>query len=114
MAKADITLQAGGHAVGWWATSAAIPESKDVGDFFGKAVRGKVTGESAIKPEYTGTGTLVLEPTYRFILLIDLKAWNNSIVLDDGLFLGLRLPSAAQGGDALQSFIRSCRRRRAL
>ncbi len=46
-----------------------------------------VTGESAIKPEYTGDGTLVLEPTYKHILLVDLADWNGSIVLDDGLFL---------------------------
>ena len=44
-------------------------------------------GESAVKPEYTGNGVLVLEPTYRHILLIDLADWNGSIVLDDGLFL---------------------------
>ena len=62
-------------------------DSKGVGDFFGKAVRGKVTGESAVKPEYTGNGVLVLEPTYRHILLVDLADWNGSIVLDDGLFL---------------------------
>jgi uncharacterized protein (AIM24 family) len=60
---------------------------KGVGDFLGKAMRGSVTGESAIKPEYTGTGTLVLEPTYKHILLIDVADWNGSIVLDDGLFL---------------------------
>ena len=60
---------------------------KGVGDLFGKAMRGSVTGESAIKPEYTGNGTLVLEPTYKHILLVDLKDWNGSIVLDDGLFL---------------------------
>ena len=62
---------------------------KGVGDFFGKAMRGKVTGESAIKPEYTGNGLLVLEPTYKHLLLIDLNEWNNSIVLDDGLFFSL-------------------------
>lgn len=60
---------------------------KGVGDFFGKAVRGKVTGESAIKPEYKGNGTLVLEPTYKHIILLDVSEWNGSIVLDDGLFL---------------------------
>ena len=60
---------------------------KGVGDLFGKAVRGKVTGESAIKPEYEGNGLLVLEPTYRHILLVDLAEWNGAIVLDDGLFL---------------------------
>ena len=70
--QANITLQAG---------------AKGVGDLFGKALRGKVTGESAIKPEYTGDGLLVLEPTYKHILLLDLADWNGSIVLDDGLFL---------------------------
>ena len=40
-----------------------------------------------IKPEYTGDGTLVLEPTYKHIILLDLDEWGNSIVLDDGLFL---------------------------
>ena len=112
MAKADITLQAG--AMQWMVGNVSSNTGiKGVGDFFGKAVRGKVTGESAIKPEYTGTGTLVLEPTYRFILLIDLKDWNNSIVLDDGLFLACasrlqhkavmrsNLSSAVAGGEGL-------------
>lgn len=60
---------------------------KGVGDLFGKAVRGKVTGESVIKPEYKGDGTLVLEPTYKHIILLDTADWNGSLVLDDGLFL---------------------------
>ncbi|MBR3589113.1 MAG: AIM24 family protein [Clostridia bacterium] len=86
---------------------------KGVGDLFGKAVRGKVTGESAIKPEYTGNGTLVLEPTYKHIILIDLNDWNGSIVLDDGLFLACdssvkhkavmrsNISSAIAGGEGL-------------
>ena len=49
--------------------------------------RGKVTGESAIKPEYTGSGMLVLEPTYKHLLLMDAADWGGSVVLDDGLFL---------------------------
>lgn len=60
---------------------------KGVGDLLGKAMRGKVTGESAIKPEYKGDGILVLEPTYKYILLLDADNWNGSVVLDDGLFL---------------------------
>ncbi len=85
LSKANITLQAG--AMQWMAGNVnATTGLKGVGDFFGKAVRGKVTGESAVKPEYTGNGVLVLEPTYRHILLIDLADWNGSIVLD-GLFL---------------------------
>jgi len=86
VAKSDVTVQAG--AMQWTAGNVnATTGLKGVGDFLGKAIRGSVTGESAIKPEYTGDGTLVLEPTYKHILLIDVADWNGSIVLDDGLFL---------------------------
>ena len=60
---------------------------KGVEDLLGKAVGGKVTGESAIKPEYTGDGIMVLEPTFKHILLLDVGEWNGSVVMDDGLFL---------------------------
>jgi len=84
--ESNITLQAG--AMQWTVGNVnATTGIKGVGDLFGKALRGSVTGESAIKPEYTGDGTLVLEPTYKHILLVDLDDWNGSIVLDDGLFL---------------------------
>ena len=86
VSKSNVTVQAG--AMQWTAGNVnATTGIKGVGDFLGKAMRGSVTGESAIKPEYTGTGTLVLEPTYKHILLVDLADWNGSIVLDDGLFL---------------------------
>lgn len=84
--KANVTVQAG--AMQWMVGNVhATTGLKGVGDLFGKAVRGKVTGESAIKPEYTGEGILVLEPTYKHLLLLDLEDWNGSIFLDDGLFL---------------------------
>lgn len=60
---------------------------KGVGDLFGKAVCGGVTGESAIKPHYSGDGVVVLEPTYKHILLLDTTDWNGSVVLEDELFL---------------------------
>ena len=86
VSKSNITLQAG--AMQWTVGDVnATTGVKGVGDLFGKALRGSVTGESAIKPEYTGNGTLVLEPTYKHILLIDTAQWGGSIVLDDGLFL---------------------------
>lgn len=86
LSKANVTLQAG--AMQWTVGDVkATTGIKGVGDFFGKAMRGSVTGESAIKPEYTGNGTLVLEPTFKHILLVDVSDWNGSIVLDDGLFL---------------------------
>ena len=69
LSKAQITLQAG--AMQWTVGNVnATTGVKGVGDLFGKALRGGVTGESAIKPEYTGDGLLVLEPTYKHILLV--------------------------------------------
>ena len=86
LGKSAVTTQAG--AMQWMVGNVnATTGVKGVGDFFGKALRGSVTGESAIKPEYTGNGLLVLEPTYKHLLLIDVANWNGSIVLDDGLFL---------------------------
>ncbi len=84
--QSNVILQAG--AMQWTVGDVnATTGVKGVGDLFGKAMRGKVSGESAIKPEYTGKGTLVLEPTYRHILLVDVAQWGGSIVLDDGMFL---------------------------
>ena len=112
LSRSHVTVQAG--AMQWTVGNVnSTTGIKGVGDLFGKAVRGKVTGESAIKPEYTGDGILVLEPTYRHILLLDLKDWNGSVVLDDGLFLACEstlkqkavmrsnLSSAVAGGEGL-------------
>ena len=60
---------------------------KGAGDLMKKWIGGKVTGESAIKPRYTGAGILVLEPTYKYILFEDLANWNGNIVIEDGMFL---------------------------
>lgn len=43
---------------------------KGIGDFLGKALKGAVTKETAVKPEYVGEGCLVLEPTYKYIILV--------------------------------------------
>lgn len=79
------TLQAG--AMQWMSGDVTMSSGvKGVGNFLGKMVSAKVTGESTVKPVYTGKGRLMLEPTYKYILLIDVSKWG-SIVLDDGLFL---------------------------
>jgi len=86
VAQSNVTIQAG--AMQWCVGAVnATTGVKGVGDLFGKMVRSSVTNESAIKPEYTGSGILVLEPTYKHILLVDVAEWGGSIVLDDGLFL---------------------------
>lgn len=60
---------------------------KGVGDFMGKMFKGAVSQDSIIKPEYTGSGMVVCEPTWQHILLLNTAAWGGSIVLNDGLFL---------------------------
>lgn len=86
VSKSDIVISAG--AMQWMVGNVkADTDVKGVGDLVGKAMKGKVTGESAIKPRYSGTGKLVLEPTYKHLLLWDLAGWPGGVVLDDGLFL---------------------------
>lgn len=98
LSQAPVTVQAG--AMQWMVGNVTCTTGvKGVGDLFGKALRGAVTSESAIKPEYQGTGLLVLEPTYRYIITLDVADWGNSIVLDDGLFLACY--SSIQGYGAL-------------
>ena len=65
----------------------AATNVKGVGDFVGKMFKGAVTKESAVKPEYTGVGTLALEPTYKYIILQDVSQWGGGIVIEDGMFL---------------------------
>src|SRR5699024_5020295 len=112
VSQSNVTVQAG--EMQWMAGNVNVTTGvKGVGDFIGKTFRGKVTKESAIKPEYTGTGTLVLEPTYKHIVLVDLADWNQSIVIEDGMFLACEsdlqhkavmrsnLSSATLGGEGL-------------
>ena len=112
LSQGNVTTQAG--AMQWTVGDVnATTGIKGVGDFLGKAIRGSVTNESAIKPEYTGSGTLVLEPTYKHLVLLDTADWGGSVVLDDGLFLACEsrlkhkavmrsnLSSAALGNEGL-------------
>ena len=80
------TISAG--AMQWTVGDVSIETGvKGVGDFLGKAVKGAVTKESTVKPVYKGTGLLMLEPTYKHLLIEDVANWKGGIVLDDGLFL---------------------------
>ena len=111
-ASTGIICQAG--AMQWTVGNVnATTGVKGAGDFLGKLVKGKVTGETAIKPEYVGDGVLVLEPTYKHVILLDTSTWNGRVVLDDGLFLACdaalnqrlvarsNLSSAVLGGEGL-------------
>lgn len=110
--NADVTIQAG--AMQWMLGDVkATTGIKGAGDFLGKMIKGSVTGEAAIKPEYKGTGMLALEPTYKHILLLDVSEWGGQVVIDDGFYLasedGLKqklvarsnFSSAVAGGEGL-------------
>lgn len=91
----------------------AKTDVQDAGDLLKKYVGGKVTGEKAIKPRYSGNGLLVLEPTFRYIVLEDLDDWDGELVIEDGMFLACdgdvqmkvssrtNLSSAVLGGEGL-------------
>ena len=87
---------------------------KGLGDLFGKAIKGAVTKETAVKPEYIGEGFLVLEPTYKYIILQDVSKWGRvGMTIEDGMFLACdanvkrnivarkTLSSAVLGGEGL-------------
>ena len=87
---------------------------KGIGDFLGKAIKGAVTKETAVKPEYVGEGCLVLEPTYKYIILEDVGKWGSAgMTIEDGMFLACdanvkskvvarkNLSSAVLGGEGL-------------
>lgn len=81
-----VYLQSG--AMQWMSGSNKLSSGiKGVGDFGKKFLKSKVTGETTVKPEYSGNGYLVTEQTYKHLILLDLDDWNNSLMLDDGLFL---------------------------
>ncbi len=82
----SVMVQAG--AMQWTAGKVTMDSGiKGAKDFFGKALKGMATGESASKPIYQGNGYVMFEPTYKYILLEDVSAWGSGVVLDDGLFL---------------------------
>ena len=107
-----VTVQAG--AMQWMFGDVQMTSGvRGAGDLFGKMVRGRASGESAIKPEYTGTGLVMLEPTFKHILLESVEDWGGSLVVEDGMFLACEssiqqklvarsnLSSAAAGGEGL-------------
>lgn len=82
----SVKMQAG--AMQWMSGSVEMSSGvKGVGDLFGKMLKGKASGESAVKPEYSGSGLVMLEPTYKHLLVEDVGSWGEGIVLEDGLFL---------------------------
>jgi uncharacterized protein (AIM24 family) len=91
MARLDgsspVVTQAG--AMQWFCGDIELTTGvKGVGDYLAKSLKGAMSKESAIKPEYTGVGTLLLEPTHKFGVLENVADWGSQgMVVEDGMFL---------------------------
>ena len=80
------TLSAG--AMHWMGGNIEVQTGiKGVGDMVGKMFSAKVTGEGAVKPIYRGNGLLVLEPTYKHLLIESVANWGGGITMSDGMYL---------------------------
>ena len=84
--KESAIIQAG--SMQWMAGHVkATTGIKGVGDFVGKMVKGAITKETAVKPEYVGNGILVLEPTYKYLILVDVGSWGEKgMTIENGIF----------------------------
>ena len=87
MDNSSVVIQAG--AMQWMAGDIhGATGVKGVKDFMGKLFKGAVTKETAIMPEYFGSGLLVLEPTYKYILLMEVARWGDmGVTIEKGMFL---------------------------
>ena len=82
------------------------------GNLLGRMFTGAVTGEATAQPEYRGTGMIVLEPTFKHLLTLELQA-GEEIIVDKGMFFAAQgsanvsaymqrnLSSAALGGEGI-------------
>lgn len=78
-----VTIERG--AMSYFQGNLQMVSGVTLGNAIGRFVRGAVTGEQMAQPEYTGTGMLVLEPSFKHFLVLQL-APGESIIVDDGMF----------------------------
>lgn len=105
-----VTIERG--AMSYFQGNIQMVSGVTMGNALGRMLRGAVTGEQMAQPEYTGTGLLVLEPSFKHFLVLEL-APNERIIIDDGMFycaqgsVGVRavsqrnISSAVLGGESL-------------
>lgn len=62
----------------------------NVGNAIGRLFTGAVTGEKAAQPIYSGSGVVVLEPSFKHFIVLELQQ-NEQVIVDKGMFY------AAQG-----------------
>lgn len=83
ISNSKIQLQAG--ALSYMQGNIEMVSGVTVGNALGRVFSGGVTGEAAAKPEYTGTGLIVTEPSFRHFIPIQLNN-GQSVIVDKGMF----------------------------
>lgn len=78
-----VTIEKG--AMSYFQGNIEMVSGVTLGNALGRLVRGAVTGEHMAQPEYTGTGLLVLEPSFKHFLVLRLDK-GESVIVDDGMF----------------------------
>lgn len=78
-----VTIEKG--AMSYFQGNMQMVSGVTLGNALGRLVRGSVTGEQMAQPEYTGSGLLVLEPSFKHFLVLEL-APGEAIIIDDGMF----------------------------
>lgn len=78
-----VTIEKG--AMSYFQGNLQMVSGVTIGNALGRMMRGAVTGEQMAQPEYSGTGLLVLEPSFQHFLVLEL-APGESIIIDDGMF----------------------------
>lgn len=104
--KTGAITQAG--SMQWMAGSIkATTGIKGAGDLIGKMFKGALTQESGIKPEYQGVGYMMLEPTYKYLMLERVEDWDGGLVMEDGMFLAAEstVKLSVQGRKSLSSVV---------
>lgn len=96
MNNTSVTMQPG--AMSYIQGNIEMVSGVTVGNIIGKAFKSAVTGENVAQPEYKGTGVVVLEPSFKHFLVLELSP-GEEIVVDKKMFY------VAQGTVQLKPFM---------
>lgn len=84
----SVTIEPG--AMSYFKGNIQMTSGVTAGNALGRMFSSMTTGEAIAQPEYKGTGLLVLEPSFRHFLVLNME--NEDIIVDKGMFY------CAQGG----------------
>ncbi|MCI8478380.1 MAG: AIM24 family protein [Oscillospiraceae bacterium] len=87
-----VTIEPG--AMSYFRGNIEMVSGVTAGNALGRLLSSAVTGEGVAQPEYKGSGLLVLEPSFRHFLILQLE--KEEVIVDKGMFY------CAQGGVAVK------------